>query len=602
MRFPVQAHQSFRWSVTANSRASATTASTDKTSRNPRLTGLHALQRSVGNAAVVQMLRQAGFVGDQSSERHEHGAGCGHDKVDEVPVQRSTVSDVLRSGGRPLDKATRADMEARLGADFSDVRVHDDATARRSAAELGARAYTSGSHIVIGDGGADRHTLAHELTHVIQQRQGPVAGTDNGNGLRVSDPSDRFEREAEANARRVLSGAASTRSLSEPNPEAPGLSAAMSSMGNAAAVQMLRTAGHPWAQGRHRHSHGRGHRTDGPVGVSGTPTVQRLIMIRPSSQEQAQLANYQQVMDFLDRHGVSIHVLASMNVQLAGADLDQRIKLAIEGMINELRPHVYGQEDAEKLARDICERISPRSSGVLSDRFLGAGSATGQQPQGLAAPPAGAGRGSGAPGQRGGMGLDPLARVGAHAAAQVTPQHPIRDGLVAGAQGAIANRVDALTSVPRVEGAPGGFQLGVWAATHGLKAMDDVIDNVARNSPNNGQELRDRYSELRNQLLIRGAAQASGAVAVSGALGRAANAIPHPAARAVGVGLSTASGVIGTVNTASDLNDRLNELGRYHPEAHRAIMERIHRDLAQMSERQRQETLRQVGNLQNQFE
>ncbi len=48
-------------------------------------------------------------------------------------------------------------------------------------------------------------TLAHELTHVIQQRQGPVAGTDYGNGLKVSDPSDRFEVEAEANAVRAMS-------------------------------------------------------------------------------------------------------------------------------------------------------------------------------------------------------------------------------------------------------------------------------------------------------------------------------------------------------------------------------------------------------------
>ncbi|MFF1375591.1 DUF4157 domain-containing protein [Streptomyces sp. NPDC058308] len=139
---------------------------------------VRALQRTAGNAAVVEA------------------------------VQRSAVHDVLRGGGRPLDSATRSDMEARLGADFSDVRIHDDSAAKDSAAEVGARAYTSGSHVVIGDGGADRHTLAHELTHVIQQRQGPVAGTDNGAGLRVSDPSDRFEREAEANAHRVLSGPA----------------------------------------------------------------------------------------------------------------------------------------------------------------------------------------------------------------------------------------------------------------------------------------------------------------------------------------------------------------------------------------------------------
>ena len=168
-----------------------------------------ALQRSVGNAAAVQLLRRSGQ--EQSQEAHQHGSGCGHQGLDQPAVQRSAVHDVLRGGGRPLDPATRSDMENRLGADFSDVRVHSDGAAKASAAELGARAYTSGSHVVMGEGGGDSHTLAHELTHVIQQRQGAVAGTDNGAGLRVSDPSDRFEREAEANATRVMSGPAPER-------------------------------------------------------------------------------------------------------------------------------------------------------------------------------------------------------------------------------------------------------------------------------------------------------------------------------------------------------------------------------------------------------
>lgn len=151
------------------------------------------LQRSVGNAVVARMVAR---------QRHVHDGSCGHESV--PPVQRSSVHAVLRSPGRPLDEPVRAEMEARLGADFSDVRVHDDRTAQRSATEVGARAYTSGQHVVIGAGGADPHTLAHELTHVIQQRRGPVQGTDQGSGLRVSDPDDRFEREAEANATRVM--------------------------------------------------------------------------------------------------------------------------------------------------------------------------------------------------------------------------------------------------------------------------------------------------------------------------------------------------------------------------------------------------------------
>ncbi|WP_406528308.1 DUF4157 domain-containing protein [Streptomyces sp. I8-5] len=147
---------------------------------------LSPLQRSVGNAVVLRMLRQG--------------------QEGEASVQRSSVHDVLRRPGRPLDGAVRQEMESRLGADFGDVRVHTDSAARASAAEVGAHAYTSGSHIVLGAGGGDRHTLAHELTHVIQQRQGPVPGTDNGAGLRISDPADRFEREAEANASRALAG------------------------------------------------------------------------------------------------------------------------------------------------------------------------------------------------------------------------------------------------------------------------------------------------------------------------------------------------------------------------------------------------------------
>jgi len=141
-----------------------------------------ALQRAIGNEAVAAVLAES-------------------------PVaQRSTAQQVLDGSGKPLDAPVRAEMEARLGADFSSVRVHTGAAAEQSATALGARAYTSGENIVLGAGGGDRHTLAHELSHVIQQRSGPVSGTDNGAGLSVSDPTDAFERAAEESARRALDG------------------------------------------------------------------------------------------------------------------------------------------------------------------------------------------------------------------------------------------------------------------------------------------------------------------------------------------------------------------------------------------------------------
>ncbi|MFE7132713.1 DUF4157 domain-containing protein [Streptomyces sp. NPDC057638] len=198
--------------------------------------GLGTLQRTIGNAAVVQLLRRAGHEGAEEEQGgHQEGPGA---RVG-AAFQRSSVPTVLRSGGRAMDRATRGDMESRLGADFSAVRIHTGSAARRSAAEIGARAYTSGDHIVLGEGGGDRHTLAHELTHVIQQRQGPVAGTDNGAGLRVSDPSDRFEREAEANAVRVMSGPTGRARTADPEPH-PTHSTAVGG-GGAAPVQRVET-------------------------------------------------------------------------------------------------------------------------------------------------------------------------------------------------------------------------------------------------------------------------------------------------------------------------------------------------------------------------
>jgi hypothetical protein len=101
-------------------------------------------------------------------------------------------------------------MEARLGHDFGDVRVHTDSAAHDSAVAVNAHAYTVGSNVVFQRDAyrpstpSGRLTLAHELTHVIQQRSGPVDGTDTGGGVKVSDPDDRFEREASANAERAI--------------------------------------------------------------------------------------------------------------------------------------------------------------------------------------------------------------------------------------------------------------------------------------------------------------------------------------------------------------------------------------------------------------
>src|SRR5207244_10293821 len=49
-------------------------------------------------------------------------------------------------------------------------------------------------------------TLAHELAHVVQQKAGPVDRNAAAGGIEVSDPSDRFEREADTVADSVMRG------------------------------------------------------------------------------------------------------------------------------------------------------------------------------------------------------------------------------------------------------------------------------------------------------------------------------------------------------------------------------------------------------------
>jgi hypothetical protein len=56
-----------------------------------------------------------------------------------------------------------------------------------------------------------QRTIAHELAHVVQQSQGPVDGADAAGGIRVSDPSDRFERAADHQADEVMASVQTSR-------------------------------------------------------------------------------------------------------------------------------------------------------------------------------------------------------------------------------------------------------------------------------------------------------------------------------------------------------------------------------------------------------
>ncbi|MFF4314330.1 eCIS core domain-containing protein [Streptomyces sp. 900105755] len=204
--------------------------------------GLLALQRTAGNAAVARTVEASRHRHDAGcghlpavqrqaagEELHEHDTACGH-----VPaVQRQAlVHRVIESPGQSMDQALQSEMESRFdGADFSGVRVHTGPLARESAQELGAKAYTTGPNIVVGDS-MTKEDWAHELTHYEDQLKGPVPGTDTGAGVSVSDVNDSGERHAVSKARRVMSGPApqvqrqpastGSSAVPAPVPEGPG--------------------------------------------------------------------------------------------------------------------------------------------------------------------------------------------------------------------------------------------------------------------------------------------------------------------------------------------------------------------------------------------
>lgn len=137
---------------------------------------------------------------------HPYTAADGSGLIDGGRVHPEVGAQIaaVRGRGAPLPADVREEMSGPLGDTFTDVRVHTDPLAGALARSVQARAFTTGADIFFADdayapgSGEGRALLAHELAHVVQQRGAPTSGE-----LRVSDPADSLEREAERAARTV---------------------------------------------------------------------------------------------------------------------------------------------------------------------------------------------------------------------------------------------------------------------------------------------------------------------------------------------------------------------------------------------------------------
>ena len=134
-------------------------------------------QRSVGDQAVIRL------------------------RPSQVPVQ--AVTPPARSPSQQLDPGTRRLMETRLGHDFSRVRVHSGLEAVQAARHVNATAFTVGHDVFLGANAPSPQSkdgwrlLAHELTHVVQQR---------GGGAGPAEAGLNAEQEADAAAAAVTEG------------------------------------------------------------------------------------------------------------------------------------------------------------------------------------------------------------------------------------------------------------------------------------------------------------------------------------------------------------------------------------------------------------
>ncbi|MEU4219151.1 DUF4157 domain-containing protein [Actinoplanes sp. NPDC026623] len=143
----------------------------------------------------------------------------------QATVGNHEVNRLLREdGGHQLDDDVRRRMEERAGADFRDVRIHDDPSSAERVRAAGAVAFTVGSDIYFASGHfrpdtpRGRRLLAHELTHVMQQTAEIGTGDANADAERQAEAAGVH---ASPGAAGLTAGPAGVPQLAEEPPAEP---------------------------------------------------------------------------------------------------------------------------------------------------------------------------------------------------------------------------------------------------------------------------------------------------------------------------------------------------------------------------------------------
>ncbi len=104
-----------------------------------------------------------------------------------IPVAKdSNNNNSSTSQSQSLPQSLQHQFETQFRQDFSDVRVHQGFESTVAARAVGARAFTTGNDIYFAPGNYQPHSeegnklIAHELAHVVQQKQGQTTDVPKG--------------------------------------------------------------------------------------------------------------------------------------------------------------------------------------------------------------------------------------------------------------------------------------------------------------------------------------------------------------------------------------------------------------------------------------
>lgn len=140
------------------------------------------------------------------------------DEEDQSIQQKTEQKDELQQKNNPTNEGdsskmpddVKTKMESAFGTDFSDVKIHQNSD---KATSLGAQAFTQGNHIYFAPGYYDpenqkgQKLLGHELTHVLQQKDGSVSPTQEKDNIPINDNA-LLEKEADNMGEKAAQGKA----------------------------------------------------------------------------------------------------------------------------------------------------------------------------------------------------------------------------------------------------------------------------------------------------------------------------------------------------------------------------------------------------------